>query len=406
MHDDPTELIRGFFGLDPEALDRSTEVFRALHAQCPVARVEDVGIYVATGYDTVREVASRTDDFSSRAVSGHEGGLNQTLLSADPPDHARHKKLAGRPFTAAALAPREPTIRSIADRLIDEFIDDGRVEFVSQFALTFPVVTIAAMLGVPIEDEDKFIAWAFAHIEPLGKPGGLQGEERERNGRLMVEFADYFHRVIRERRQAPGDDFITTMVAKSDEGDVPLDDDEMLSIIRQLLTGGIETTAKLLTSSWEMLLQHPEQLAKVKADPDLIPGMLEESLRLKAPVHGMFRIANRDTEVMGCPVPQGAIVMLGFSSAGRDPAKFEDPDAFDVTRENANRHMAFGAGIHRCIGLHLGRIQARIAFEQLLGRLVDVQFAAENEFAPFPSFVIQGLNELHLTFTPSKGTSR
>ncbi len=336
-------------------------------------------------------------------MSGHEGALKAALLSADPPEHSRHKRLAGRPFSPKALRPREDNIRSIADRLIDGFIEDGRIEFVSQFALKFPVVTIAALLGVPIADEEKFVDWAFAHIAPLGKPGGLSAEAQARNDELMASFAEYFDRVIRERRAEPRDDFISTMVAKSDEGDVPLNDDEMLSILRQLLTGGIETTAKLLTSSWEMLLRHPDQLALVKDDLSLIPNMLEESLRMKAPVHGMFRIANRDAEVMGSKVPKDAMMFLAYSSGGRDPGRFENPDVFDVRRENASRHMAFGYGPHKCIGLHLGRIQARIAFEQLLTRLDDVQFAPENKFEPFPSFVIQGLNELYLTFQPAKG---
>ncbi len=400
---DAAEVVRDFFLLKPDALDRSIEAFRALNAVAPVALVEPLNLYVVTGYDALKEVTTRTEDFSSRAVSGHEGALKAALLSADPPEHSRHKRLAGRPFSPKALRPREDNIRSIADRLIDGFIEDGRIEFVSQFALKFPVVTIAALLGVPIADEEKFVDWAFAHIAPLGKPGGLSAEAQARNDELMASFAEYFDRVIRERRAEPRDDFISTMVAKSDEGDVPLNDDEMLSILRQLLTGGIETTAKLLTSSWEMLLRHPDQLALVKDDLSLIPNMLEESLRMKAPVHGMFRIANRDAEVMGSKVPKDAMMFLAYSSGGRDPGRFENPDVFDVRRENASRHMAFGYGPHKCIGLHLGRIQARIAFEQLLTRLDDVQFAPENKFEPFPSFVIQGLNELYLTFQPAKG---
>ncbi|HIF21975.1 MAG TPA: cytochrome P450 [Gemmatimonadetes bacterium] len=403
---DASAIVRDFFLLEPEALDQSVEAFRALHAIAPVALVEPLNLYVVTGYDALKEVTTRTDDFSSRAVSGEEGALKPALLSADPPVHSRHKRLAGRAFSPTALRPRENDIRSIADRLIYEFIEDGRVEFVSQFALKFPVVTIAALLGVPIADEEKFVDWAFAHIAPLGKPGGLGPDAHARNHSLMTSFAKYFDRVIRDRRAEPRDDFISTMVAKSDEGDVPLEDGEMLSILRQLLTGGIETTAKLLTSSWEMLLRHPDQYALVKDDRSLIPNMLEESLRLKAPVHGMFRIANHDAEVMGCRVPKGAMMFLAYSSAGRDPSRFENPDVFDIRRKNASRHMAFGYGPHKCIGLHLGVMQARIAFEQLLARLDDVQFAPENKFEPFPSFVIQGLNELLLTFKPTHGASR
>ena len=403
---DTSAIVRDFFLLKREALDQGVEAFRALHAIAPVALVEPLNLYVVTGYDALKEVTLRTDDFSSRAVTGEDGAMRPALLSADPPAHSRHKRLAGRAFSPAALRPREDDIRSIADRLIDEFIEDGRVEFVSQFALKFPVVTIAALLGVPIADEAKFVDWAFAHIAPLGKPGGLGPGADEHNQSLMTSFAKYFDRAIRDRRAESQDDFISTMVAKSDEGDVPLDDGEMLSILRQLLTGGIETTAKLLTSSWEMLLRHPDQHALVKEDRSLIPNMLEESLRVRAPVHGMFRIANHDAEVMGCRVPKGAMMFLAYSSAGRDASRFEDPDVFDIRRKNASRHMAFGYGPHKCIGLHLGAMQARIAFEQLLARLDDVQFAQENKFEPFPTFVTQGLNELFLTFKPAHGTAR
>jgi len=209
---DASAVIRDFFLLKPEALDQSVEAFRALHAIAPVALVEPLNLYVVTGYDALKEVTLRTDDFSSRAVSGEEGALKPALLSADPPVHSRHKRLAGRAFSPAVLRPREDDIRSIADRLIHEFIEDGRVEFVSQFALKLPVVTIAALLGVPIADEEKFVDWAFAHIAPIGRPGGLSPDAHARNHSLMTSFAKYFDRVIRDRRAEPRDDFISTMV--------------------------------------------------------------------------------------------------------------------------------------------------------------------------------------------------
>jgi len=398
-YQDRNALIADFFRLRPAALLRGQEAIAALNEQGSVAYVPSLNIYAVTGYKAVSDVARRTAEFSSRNVTGRVVSDNypRALLNADGKEHARHKAFVSRAFAPAVVNEREPVIRALVDSVIDSFIDAGHFALVEQFALRFPVVTIASLLGVPPQDQERFVRWALAHVTPIGNPH-LSKEALGELDREFREFESYFLEVIRQRRQHPQTDFISLMLAKSDDGSVPLSDAEMIIVLRQLLTGGIETTAKLITSSFEMLLNHPSALAEVANDFSLIPNMLEETLRIKAPVHGMFRTATVDTEVDGCPIPKDGMVWLVFSSGGHDAERFECPRKYDIKRPNADRHLSFGSGVHRCVGFALAKLQSRVAFEQLFRRMTHFRRAPDDTIEPFESFVIQGLKDIKLQF--------
>jgi cytochrome P450 len=214
--------------------------------------------------------------------------------------------------------------------------------------------------------------------------------------RSQAEFFSYFTARIDERRSNPLDDLLTDVVEARMDGTEPLTTHEMLGMLAQFLVAGNETTTKLLASAMLLLTRQPELMSRLRADHSLIPGFIEEALRLEAPVQGLFRMANIDTEVGGVPIPAGSSIWVLYASANRDDAEFEEPDRLDPSRANAKLHLAFGQGIHYCIGASLSRAEGRIAFEVLLDRFEDIALAPGNSFEFEPSYALHGLKALHL----------
>ena len=287
-----------------------------------------------------------------------------TLLTCDPPEHKRYRSLVGNAFSTRRVAAIEDRIATVADELIDRFVGAGSVELVHQFAIPLPLTIIAEQLGVPVTDLHLFKEWSDAAVLPLG--GLLSEEEREACAYKYAEMQHYFAARIAERRDDPQDDMLTDMVAARLAGERPLDVPELLSICAQFLVAGNETTTKLITACAQLLCQHPDQLAAVRDDPSLVPGAVEESLRMESAVQTMFRTATRDTELAGVAIPKGGRVVLLIGAANRDPATFPDPDRFDVRRPNARFNLGFAHGEHYCIGAALARAEATIGVRALL----------------------------------------
>jgi cytochrome P450 len=324
------------------------------------------------------------------------------LSKADPPEHTGYRSVVNRPFAAQSVKQLEPRLQEIANRLIDAYISAGRVEFVSQFAKPFPLYVFAELMGLPEEDIGPVKRWCDARIERMG--GSLISYERDlQAARQVVEFQHYLYQKIEERRATPGADLISHMVTARVEGfeGRSLTTEELISMIDIILLGGNDTTINLLSSGMALLLRHPEQLALVSADPSLIPNFVEEALRVESPVQCLFRTAKVDTEVEGVRVPQNARLAIMYGAANRDAEQFPDPDRFDVRRPNAKMSVAFGAGIHFCLGASLARLEGKVAFETLLTRLRNVRLAeGKNNFRHTINPIVRGLEALHLEFTP------
>jgi cytochrome P450 len=404
--------VSEFDPLAPETVQNPYPFYAALRREVPVYRVSGAGFFIVSRYEDCLYVLRHPEVFSSRAGPGfrrHAPELEEVmrqgyppaeaLLTSDPPQHTRYRKLVNKAFTPRRVASLEPTIRTIANELVDAFITDGEVELVRQFAVPLPLTVIADMLGVPRSDLPKFKRWSDDSVAPLG---GLISLEREIEcQRSIVEFQHYFAAALEERRTHPRDDLLTAILNARSDGEAPLSMSEMLTILQQLLVAGNETTTNLIASMMRLLLTHPDQLAKVQADRSLIPNMVEEALRLESPVQGLFRVATVDTEVGGVSIPAGSRLIVMYGSANRDEQVFRDPDQFDVTRENAGTHLAFGYGVHYCLGAALARLEASVAAEILLDRLPNVRLVPEkNRFTYTPSFILRGLQELHLAFDP------
>jgi cytochrome P450 len=321
------------------------------------------------------------------------------MLTQDPPLHRRYRGMVNQAFTARRVAALEPYIERLCHELIDGFVGAGRCEFVADFAERVPLTVIADQLGVPLSDYALFKSWSDAFVAQLSQMASP--DEAVEAAQLILEYQHYFAARIEERRSDPQDDIISDIVHARFENERPLDVAEMLSIIQQLLVAGNETTTHAIAEGILLLLQHPEQHAQLKNDPSLLANFVEEVLRLATPTANMWRVTTRDTQINGVPVKAGSMVQLRYSSGNRDEAQFESPQVFDVTRANARTNIAFGHGVHMCIGANLARKEMEAAFRVLLERLDSFELDCdEAELAYPPNVLLRGLAKLPIRFTP------
>jgi cytochrome P450 len=422
--EDPIDLST-FNPFDPQTLQCPFPHYRQMRREAPVMKVEAIGVHLVTRHEDVIEVLRDPQTYSSRfggagmprspedrqrlqAVIAEGYPRVPTMLTADQPEHTRYRRLVSRAFGPRAIAALEPAIRSIATRLIDSWIGQGRIELVRGFAVPLPVEVIAHALNVPDERLADFKRWSDDSIAAIGTSITLDELLRAELG--INEYQHYFADQIERRRSEPRDDLLTNLLnARIDGGDPevgddrPLDMAEMLSIVQQLLVAGNETTTKMLTEMVRLLAEHPEQWHMVQADPARIEPVVEEALRMATPTQGMWRIVTRDVTLGGTPLRAGDRIIAAFCSANRDEALYPRPDEFDPDRDHLTDHLAFGKGIHFCLGANLSRLEGRVALEELSRRLATISLPDTNRFEYFPSFLLRGLTSLDVTFTPAAG---
>jgi cytochrome P450 len=285
-------------------------------------------------------------------------------------------------------------MQEIADELLDALPEPGRMDVVADFAVPFPIIVIAEMLGIPATDRARFKPWSTDIAATLSGPF-LPPEVLERSVRSSNELADYFRVQISRRRVEPRDDLLSALCAVEEQGDL-LSEDELIATCILLLIAGNETTTNLIGSGMLTLLEYADERRKLQADPSLMPGAVEEMLRFEPPAQMTSRIAAEDIELRGCRFEPGQVVLTALAAANRDPEVFPEPDRFDIIRQ-PNRHLSFGHGIHYCLGAPLAVIEARIAFESLLRRMPEPEAAFEVP-AWGTSFVLRGLKSLPVIY--------
>ncbi len=402
-----------------EILQDPYPYYSRLLEEAPVFRDPKTGIVSVSSYALVLEVNKKprlfssmfahliysVDSFDPEEAAIIASGLpwRDTLLTADPPAHQRYKRIALKAFPHTRVAAMQPYIAETTHRLIDAFAAEGRIEFKTGFADMLPSFVIADGLGVSREDIPKFHDWLRAGIARLAGAAGR--DERVKAAYKEIELQNFFLDEIAKRRETPRDDIMSDLVHASiadEEGGRPLEDAELYAILQQIFNAGQETTAHTLTYALYQLIENPEQMAAVLADPSLIPNLVEETLRFLTPSNNMWRVVKEDTELGGVALHAGEPLLLRYGAANRDPARFPDPERFDVTRANAKDHLAFGAGIHTCLGMALARKEMVVALPIVLERLRNMRFAAgANSFRYNPSPILRGVTELHLAFDPS-----
>lgn len=404
---------------DPKVLQCPFPHYARMRDEAPVLFLENVGMWFVTRFDLVMEVLRDPKTYSNlfggasmplppgdreKLMEAMAEGYPRvsTMLTADQPEHTRYRRLVSKAFSPRVIADLEPEIRRVTVALIDSWLHDGSCEFVSQFAVGLPVRVIARALNVPDDRLDDFKRWSDDSIAGIGT--NITIEQRVAAEHGVNEFQHYFAAELDKRRTEPQDDLLTHLLnarVDDDDADVsdrrPLDMPEMLSIVQQLLVAGNETTTKMLTEMMKLLGEHPDQWERVRQDPSRVSAIVEETLRLATPTQGMFRIVKRDVELGGVKIPAGARMVVVYSSANRDEAVFgENVDDFDPDRDALGEHIAFGKGIHFCVGAALSRLEGRIALTELAARIASYSLAPSNDYEVFPSFMLRGLKQLHL----------
>lgn len=404
--------------MDADFLQNPHPFYARLRDEAPVFKDPKTGIVFVNTYDLVKQVCAKPKVFSNKfgeqlksgaatdqdpeEVAIQEQGwiIKDTMLTADPPEHTRYRKLCMKAFSYKRVLQMSEYVETLVHQLIDQLPQSGALEFKSEFANKLPTFVIADSLGVPREHFDKFEQWSNAFIVQLS--GVADKPLRLWAARTVVEFQKYFVDVIEEKRSNPTEDVISDLVHAdlAEEGDNrKMEYVELLSIIQQLLVAGIETTAHTLTAGLYYLLKHPKQMEALRADPSLVDNFVEETLRYLSPTNNMWRVALEDAEIGGVEVKMNDLLLIRFGSGNRDEGKFAHPDEFDLTRGNSKEHLAFGAGIHTCIGAQLARKELQTAFPILLERLKTITISkTQGELEYLPSVLLRGVLELNIDY--------
>jgi len=404
---------------DPELMACPHAFFKKLRDEAPVYQDPNTGIFQVSKHELICEAARNakvfSNDFGALQRDGGSDSYPQeaadimekegypavnTMLTADPPRHTKYRRLVDKAFSPKRVSDMGPAIEEKTNLIIDQFIEDGECEIASQLAQPLPIRVIAEALGASTDDYEFFRISSEAFTDQLS--GTSTPEEHIEIAKKLVKFQQYFAERLNEKRKSPSDDILSDLATLEfeDENNVlrKMETPEQLSIIQQLLVAGNATTAHSITEAIKLLIENPDQMELVINDHSLIPNMIEEALRLLTPTNNMWRIATEDTELGGVAIPAGSALLLRYGSGNRDEDLFENPDKFDVTRKNARRHVAFGQGIHVCLGMNLSRKEMYTAFPIILDRLKNMRFANGNKFSYSPNILLRGLDSLNIEF--------
>ena len=363
------------------------DIYRELRERDPVHRMRLLKAHLLTEYGDVDKVLRDHRRFSN-SRRGFAFTELRTLLHSDPPQHTRLRGIILKAFTSRAVNRLEPRTGEIMEELLDAVEGKGRFELMSAVAFPLPVIVISEMLGIPPEDRGKFEDWSnrlAKSVEPV-----LSGEEIEGIRGAWDSVYEYFDAVIDERRADPKDDLISSLIAARDEGN-KLTHEEVLLTLLLLLVAGNETTRNLIGNGMLALLNHPDQLAKLRDDPGLMESAVNEMLRFDSPVQLDGRFVEEDVVIGSKSIKAGSQVLCSLGAANRDPKVFSEPDRFDISRNDA-ANLAFGRGIHYCLGASLAMLEAELAFSGILNRYSSIRLAEQPEYRD--QLVLRGLNEL------------
>ncbi|MFI6149175.1 cytochrome P450 [Streptomyces sp. NPDC051109] len=404
MSEQPVLLPYG----DPAFVADPFPLYRQLREDGPVRRVVIAGAleaWLVTRYED--GLAALSDSrLSSNVRDASDTRLLQQLpdteresmlgnmLRSDPPDHTRLRRLVSKAFTAHRVAQMRPRIQAVADRLLDAVVAAGRADLVADFALPLPVTVISELLGVPVDERHEFQHWTDRMIMR-----GAEPPDPAVVNEAWQHMRGYVTELIGAKRAEPGEDLLSALITARDE-EQRLSEDELVAMVFLLLAAGYITTVNLIGGGIAMLLAHPGQLDLLRSDPGLLPGAIEEFLRYDGPVSpGIARFAREDVEIAGVRIPRGATVLIGSAVADRDAGRFPDPDRLDITRPD-NAHLAFGHGIHYCLGAPLARLEGQIAIGTALRRLPGLALAVPAAEIPWRPGGLRGPLALPVTFTP------
>jgi cytochrome P450 len=393
---DTPDLPEGQFDLDPAD---PQSIYNMLREHSPILRTEQGGTMIAR-HEDVEFALRHAELFSSDMDAISIGNVRPLIpLQINPPEHVKYRRLLDPLFAPKQVALLENDVRKLSNQLIDDFIDAGECEFNSAFAIPLPCTVFLRLLGLPLEDLDLFLELKDNIIRPLGGSGAQDQEEFERiQAETGQRIYAYFEKVLDEREQQPRDDMLSGFLAADVDGN-RLTREDILDICYLFLLAGLDTVTASVGCMVSYLAQHPEQRQRLVDDPSQIPGAVEELLRWETPVPGVPRVVTEGVELCGERLEAGERVTVLLGSANIDESGFPQPEEVDFERP-ANRHLAFGGGVHRCLGSHLARLELRVALEQLHERIPDYSIKPGEE--PQYTMGIRAVEYLPLVFTPPK----
>ena len=374
-------------------------LFTQARSAFPVLHEPGSDMWLLFDYDSVKRALNDSEVFSS-VVETPMGKAPDWLVFSDPPRHSKLRAIVMRAFTPRSIASVEPRVRELSRELLEPVLERGEMDLVADYSAPLPMMVIAELLGIPSSDRQRFMHWAEVIMTLSYTISG--GEEAARaiseNAAVKEEMRAYFADLADQRRRTPKDDLLTRLVEAEVDGE-RLTPGEILGFFQLLLSAGTETTTNLINNALLCLLEHPDQFARLRAEPRLLPSALEEVLRYRTPVQMVFRATKGDVALHGQVIPAGKLVLVMIGSANRDATKFQDADRFDITRD-PNPHIAFGHGIHFCLGAALSRLEARVALTDLLEQLKGVQLASSEPWVPRKALNVLGPARLPVRFEP------
>jgi cytochrome P450 len=402
-------------------LDRRPQAYDRLRQEAPVHVDPVTGNHVLTRYADVRAALIDFKSFSNDAglVGLRESPVRDTinqmyrdkgfcpvrdLQSYDPPEHRTHRAPIDRAFDHWNVQAIGDLIRDTAHSIIDRFVERGEVEFVSEFAIPFPLHVFADQLGTAPEDALKLKQWSDVSVEEINPE--LSPEREIEIAHILIGMKEYFRDVLERTRANPDDRLISKLVQTTDAQGNPLDEVELQMLIRAVVVAAGDTTTFALGNAIRLLIDNPAIGPEIRDDPDKIASFVEETLRIGSPVQTLFRRATRDVAIGDSVIPAGALVEVRYSAANLDPATFACPQQIDLSRSNGRAHVAFGTGIHICIGMQLARAELNLGLQALLARIENLRPArGEESIVLSPAYIVNGPIALHLAFDKRSGAA-
>jgi len=411
-------ILEGFDPFGADFLNDPGPTIKRAQATKPVFYYPPLRMWVITSYDDICRAARDWETFSSKAAGMvpppddikpriPDSFVAEHFISLDPPEHTADRTAVARNFLPRELQKQEPNIRRIANQLIDRFIHQGACDFMQEFCYPVSLNVIIGLLGVPPERADDYRIWTedlFSILVPKSKDAVTKPmsevERRERWTRLAA-CQDFLEKYVAERARCPASDLTSVMLqAKNSSGHQAIPTHRIVRQLHELVAAGNDTTANLMGQMLMYLGENPAQDAEVRANPSLLADVVEETLRLRGTSPGLFRIATRDVEMGGATIPEGSLVWLLFIGGGLDESHFPDSEKWDIHRPNKEKHLAFGYGRHACLGSPLARLEARVAFEELLKRIPDIRVKPGQTLEYLPNLTVTTLNHLQAEWTP------
>lgn len=400
---------------DPSLPDQAGDPYpwlREAQREAPVFWLDLYDMWVVTRHADALEVIRDTSSYSSRKVldfsrvspdfyEAFPERPDRVLVTLDPPEHTPLRKAVQKGFTPRMVASWEPEVRALVDALIDDVIEDGSCDFVTQFADWLPIQAITRIVGAPFERCGDFADWARDRIVMLDGAPGFSAQERRALVDRAVRFDTWLREFVEARRADPRDDLVSALIDARDKDGAPaLSTADVVSLVATILAAGTSTTANFLPVALRELLRHPEVWRRLREDRSLVPQAVEECMRLRTSLRGTVRTTTRAVTLGGVSIPEGADIYIHLGAAQQDPEVFPDPTRFDIDRPNLREHFAFGRWTHMCLGAPLARMEARLTIERILDRMPDVTLVSDDREEWIPNFAVPRLKSLELSWTP------